>query len=125
MARILVADDEKEILSIFTAFLTKTGFEIVPAPGGAEAINCLRSGEKIDLVVLDMEMPQVKGLDVLQAKKDLRNSAPVIIVTGSMVSGKTLEALAAFGVGREDVLPKPVDLFVLLDTVRDKLAVNA
>ena len=125
MARILVVDDEEQIVKIFAAFLVKTGFEVIQALGGEEAIGLLRSGGTMDLMILDMKMPRLTGLDVLKAKRDLNDQRPVIIVSGSMGEEKGYDELKEFGFSRKDILYKPVDLFLLLDEVRKKLNMTA
>ena len=78
----------------------------------------------MDLMVLDMKMPKVTGLDVLKAKHGLKDVRPVIVVTGSMGQEKVYAAVKEFRLGREDIVYKPVDLLVLLDEVKRKLGMN-
>ncbi len=124
MARILVVDDEQQIAAVFAAFLAKVGFEVVQVHGGEQAIGLLKSDEKIDLMILDMKMPVVTGLDVLKAKHALNNITPVIIATGSIGQEKVYKDLEEFGFVRDDIVYKPVDLFLLLDEVKKKLGMT-
>jgi len=71
MPKILVVDDEEGIRRVLAEFLTKMGFEIIKASAGEEAIGLLRSGVEMDLMVIDMKMPKVGGLEVLKEKKNL------------------------------------------------------
>ena len=125
MAKILVVDDEEKIAGIFVAFLIKKGFEVIQVSGGEEAIALLKSGVEIDLMILDMKMPKVTGLDVLKARNGMKDTRPVIIVTGSMGQDKTYEDIAEFGFRREDVVYKPVDLFLLLEEIKKRLGMKA
>jgi DNA-binding NtrC family response regulator len=119
-----VVDDEKQIVEIFAAFLAKMGFEVIQAFGGEEAIGLLKSGVTIDLMILDMKMPKVTGLDVLKVKNSLKDARPVIILTGSVGQEKIYHELKEFGFVREDIVYKPVDLFFLLGEVKKKLGMK-
>ena len=121
MTKIMVVDDEKQILDIYSALLVKKGFEVIQASGGKEACDVLLSGVPLDLIILDMKMPQVTGLDVLNLRHKLRNSTPVIIVSGSMGQEEAYRGLEEFGFKVEDILYKPVDLYLLLDMINKKL----
>jgi DNA-binding NtrC family response regulator len=124
MPKILIVDDEANIVKIFADFLSRMGFDVIPAVGGAAAVELLKSGIAMDLMVLDMKMPKVTGLDVLKAKHGLKDARPVIIVTGSMGQEKVYAAVKEFGLCREDIVYKPVDLFVLLDEIKKKLGLS-
>jgi DNA-binding response OmpR family regulator len=122
MSRILIVDDEPKIVQIFTTFLSKMGFEVMPAHGGEEAVAFLRSGARADLMIVDMKMPKVTGLDVLRLRHELGLTMPVIIVTGSMSQEKGYKQLEALGFSPGDIIYKPVDLFLLLAEVKKHLA---
>jgi DNA-binding NtrC family response regulator len=124
MPRILVVDDEEQIVKIFTDFLSRMRFDVISAVGGAAAIELLKSGVVMDMMILDMKMPKVTGIDVLKAKHGLKDARPVIIVTGSMGQEKVYAAVKEFGLAREDIVYKPVDLLVLLDEIKKKLGMN-
>ena len=78
----------------------------------------------MDLMILDMKMPRITGLDVLKVKKDLQDIRPVIILTGSMGQEKIYKDLEGLGFRWEDVIYKPVDLLLLLNEVKKKLGMN-
>ena len=124
MHRILVADDEPEILKLLEEFLAKMGFEAVTALGGERAIEILKSEVKIDMAVLDMKMPQVKGTDVLREMKKINKEIPVIILTGSIDVKKYIDGLKELGYNENDICYKPVDLYVLLSMVKKKLGLE-
>lgn len=121
MSKVLVVDDEEQIRRILAEFLTKMGFEVIQASGGEEAIRLLKSDEQIDIFVVDMKMPKVTGSDVLKEKKMLNDVRPVIILTGSITLEKDIGALKELGVGPDDILTKPIDLFLFLEVVKKKL----
>ncbi len=121
MPKILVVDDEEQIRRVLAEFLTKMGFEVIKVAGGEEAIGLLRSGLDMDLMITDIKMPKVTGLDVLKQKDNLNDARPVIILTGSIDVRKYLSVLKELGFGPDDIVIKPVDLFSLLDAVKKKL----
>lgn len=122
MPKILVVDDEEQIRRILAEFLAKIGFEVIQVSTGEEAIGLLRLGVEMDLMVVDMKMPEVGGLEVLKEKKNLHNVRPVIILTGSVDAEKDYASgLKELGLGPGDIIYKPVDLFSLLDAVKKKL----
>ncbi len=124
MARILVVDDEEQIRGLLASFFTRTGFEVTLASGGEEAVRLLKSGILIDLMILDMTMPKVTGADVLKEKKSLKNTSPVLLLTGNTAWNKTNVNPETLGIQLEDVVYKPVDLFILLAMVKNKLGMS-
>lgn len=121
MPKILVVDDEEQIRRILAEFLAKMGFEIIQVSTGEEAIGLLRSGVEMDLMVIDMKMPKVGGLEVLKEKKNLNDVRPTIILTGSIDAEKHYTGLKELGFVPGDIIYKPVDLFELLNVVKKKL----
>ena len=122
MSRILIVDDECEIVDILSEFLKKSGFDVIIACGGKEGINVITSKEDIDLMVLDMRMPQVSGADVLEAMHNAGNVIPVIILSGSLGVRSNVETVRRLGYNENDILSKPVDLEELLKAVKEKLS---
>jgi two-component system nitrogen regulation response regulator NtrX len=123
MSKILVVDDEIRIVDIIEKFLKINGFDVVKAIGGEDAIRVLSTDTRFDLMVLDMKMPKVNGLDVIQKKEELGKKFPVLLLTGSVDAEKYLEELKDRGFTAEDILYKPIDLFVLLEKVKKKLGI--
>lgn len=122
MPRILIIDDEKEILDILEIFLIKNGFEVIKTQKGFEATDIIKSWSRIDLLILDMKMPQTSGIDVLKAMKKAGIDTPVVILSGSIDLQKDVEELNKLGYNTDSILYKPVDLFELLEKVKQKLA---
>ena len=73
---VLVVDDESSILDTLRILLRKEGYEITTAQGGKAGLEQIRSGNHA-IVLTDVRMPQVSGLDILQAAKDHAAGAPV------------------------------------------------
>ena len=120
--KILLVDDEVEILKILEEFTSKMGFAVITADGGERALEVIHSKAKIDLIVLDMKMPRVKGIDVLRELDKLGRRIPAIILSGSIDIPKHSEDLKTLGYDYEDVLTKPVDLNHLLEKINNKLS---
>jgi len=78
--KILVVDDEKNILMLYKAELEDEGYEVITANSGKEAIELFDS-EKPDLVTLDIMMPDIDGIQVLRQLKQKNPSVPVIMLT--------------------------------------------
>jgi DNA-binding response OmpR family regulator len=121
MYKILVIDDEQEIVKILEEFLTKAGFSVITAAGGEEGIKVLNSAQKLDLMIMDMRMPKVNGVDVLKEMKRINKNIPIIILTGSIDASRHEKDLKELGYSRDDIVSKPIDLFSLLAMAKKKL----
>ena len=124
MYRILVVDDEAAIVKLLQEFLRKFGFEVIKAAGGEEALAMLCSPEAFDLMIVDMKMPKVAGLEVLREFKKTRGETPFIVLTGSIDIERNEKELAEAGCTKETMLYKPVDLFLLLGMVKKLLGIQ-
>ena len=109
---ILVVDDSRTLRRILIRELNSLGFEnILEAADGLEAIETVKS-KSIDLMLLDMEMPELDGLGVLEALKsdEVYKSLPIIVISGAEQFDKTIKCIE---IGAEDYLPKPFDPILL------------
>ena len=121
LSKILIVDDEPEIVKVIEEFLIKTGFEVITALEGSKAIEIINSQSKINLMVLDMKMSEISGIGVLKEVKKINSQIPVIILTGSIDAQKHIGDLRSLGRNYDDILTKPVDLSLLLDKIKKKL----
>ncbi len=112
-ARILVVDDEESIRDLLRLVLTGEGYSVVTASGGEEAIEYLEA-QRFDLVITDLVMPTVNGVEVLRAAKRIDPAYPVIVITG-YPSVETVTELVRLGAG--DYLTKPFNVDVVIVTV--------
>ena len=112
-ARILVVDDEESIRDLLRLVLTGEGYSVVTANDGEEAIEHLEA-QRFDLVITDLVMPTVNGVEVLRAAKRIDPNYPVIIITG-FPSAETVTELVRLGAG--DYLTKPFTIDVVVATV--------
>jgi DNA-binding response OmpR family regulator len=117
---VLVVDDEPEVQQLLQDFLTDRGYEVLLAADASEALALL-GARRPDLVLLDIALP---GMDGLEALKRMAASDPglrVIVITANTDIGLTAELL---GLGAVDYIPKPFDLEYLDQAVRVQLAAS-
>ncbi len=114
MFHILVADDDKNTRLLFKAILEKAGYTVTLATDGIEAIDAMDK-EHIDLVILDVMMPNMNGYEFTKSLRDANNYLPVL-----MVSAKQLpkDKHMAFASGTDDYMTKPVDKEELLYRIK-------
>ena len=118
MSRILVVDDDKTTRHVLSSVLTKAGFTTSVAKDGVEALKALGSGG-YDLLLLDVWMPRMNGLDLLAKLRTAKQRPRVVIMTSDDAPETLLRAV------REQAfryVHKPVESPALLQTVRDALA---
>ena len=117
MAKILLIDDERFIRSSLREILEYENYEVVEAQDGAEGLQKIRE-EEFDLVMCDIKMPILDGLDVLEQVKQLERVPQFIMISAH---GTIETAVEATKKGAFDFIPKPPDLNRLLLTVRNAL----
>ncbi|MBI4562037.1 MAG: sigma-54-dependent Fis family transcriptional regulator, partial [Candidatus Rokubacteria bacterium] len=104
--RILVADNERSMRELLAITLKRDGYDVSLADGGEAAIEAVRR-ESFDLVITDMRMPKVDGIQVLRAVKDLAPDTAVIMITAF---SSTETAVEAMKLGAYDYITKPFKL---------------
>ncbi len=107
--RILVVDDEKHVLVLFSRILQKEGYEVECASSGSEAIEKLAKSS-FDLVVTDLKMNGVDGLDLIRKGKTVNRALPFILISGY---GTAQTAGTAAREGADVYLMKPIDIIDL------------
>ena len=116
--RLLLVDDEPDFLQAYARRFTRRNVEITPASSGQEAIDRVRENT-FDVVILDVMMPEMSGLETLRRIKAIKPDLPVIILTGHADSKVLIEGM---DMGAFDFLLKPVGTdelyFKVLDAVR-------
>lgn len=114
---LLVVDDEEQVREVIARVLGRCGYLVLKAASGQEAIDCYgRHSAEIDLVILDMVMPQMNGHETLVRLKQMDPNVTALFITGYTSDGQ-LRKLAEQGLAQ--VLEKPVDLKVLSRRVRE------
>ncbi|HUF32334.1 MAG TPA: response regulator [Acidimicrobiales bacterium] len=122
MARILVVDDEPDILMVVRLSLEAHGHEVLLAADGRMALDRL-TGHLPDLVLLDLMMPVLDGWGVLVALRDRPEEVPVVVLS-ALVGNKAAER-RAYDLGALDVVGKPFEVDALLRRVDELLALDA
>ena len=115
--QILVVDDELSMRELLEYMLSKEGYKITCAQNGAEAIGLLKKND-FDLLLCDIRLGDMSGLEVLRASKE-RNSASVVIMISAYASTET--AVEAMNDGAYDYVPKPFNNEELLETISKAL----
>ena len=106
--RVLLVDDQPELRRLFRRSLGKAGFEVVEAWDGRVAIELLRKSP-FDVVISDVRMPDMSGMELLKALHELDPDLPVVLTSGSPDTSSTSEA-NEFGAFAYLVKPVPFDL---------------
>src|SRR4051794_34127961 len=111
--KILVVDDEPKIVQIARDYLERAGYAVVPAYDGIAALESARA-ERPDLVVLDLGLPEVDGLDVTRALRKTSN-VPIIMLTARV---EEADKLVGLELGADDYITKPFSPRELVARVR-------
>lgn len=119
-ARVLIVDDEKDFCDILYRVVKKAGFTALIAHDGEMALEMARIGLP-DIVLLDVRMPGMDGIEVLRRVKKLNPALPVLMVTA--YSG-VHDAVEAMKEGAYDYLPKPLDNHALLEKIKTAISHN-
>ena len=115
--RILIVDDEEVLRDVLDAVLRREGFDVVSASSGEEALSLL-DGEEIDLVILDIMLPGISGIDTLRSMRISNPHLPVIVITAfSSIDG----AIEAMKYGAYHYIPKPFKNEEVIITVNKAL----
>jgi phosphate regulon transcriptional regulator PhoB len=114
--KILVVDDEKDIVDLITYNLEKEGFATIKAYDGERTLELIKS-QKPDLVVLDLMLPGIRGLEVCKFIRRNRETEalPVIMLTAK---GDHVDRIIGFEVGADDYITKPFNIRELIARVR-------
>jgi two-component system response regulator PilR (NtrC family) len=101
--RVMIVDDEEVLRDVLEVVLRREGFDVVLAASGEEALNLL-DGEEVDLIILDVMLPGISGIDTLRAIRISNPTLPVVVITAfSSIDG----AIEAMKFGAFHYIPKP------------------
>ncbi len=116
-ATILIADDDADIRAMLSDFLGSHGYRVIEAASGSAVLAACQNpeGPQPDLILMDMRMPELNGLEVLQRLRDLSSETGVVVMTAY---GSSSNAIRAIQLGAYDYLTKPFDMEEVLATVR-------
>jgi DNA-binding NtrC family response regulator len=114
MKKILIVDDNDNVRSAFSLFLKKHGFASIEASDGKTAVVVFQK-EKPDIVLLDLKMPNMDGIECMQVLKTIDSNVPIIIITAH---GDVPTAVTAIQLGAYDFILKPPDFDKLMLTIK-------
>lgn len=116
MAKILVCDDDKDIVEAIDIYLTQEGYEVQKAYDGDEAIKILKSNE-VDLLIMDVMMPRLDGIRAtLKIRENM--SLPIIILSAK---SEDADKILGLNIGADDYITKPFNLLELVARVKSQL----
>jgi two-component system, chemotaxis family, chemotaxis protein CheY len=115
--RALIIDDSKAMRSILARMLRDLGFEILEAANGRQALDCLNSGEMVDIALVDWNMPEMNGLEFVRGVRAERkyDSILLMMVTTETETENVAGALAA---GANEYVMKPFTPEVIVEKLR-------
>lgn len=120
-ATVLIIDDEAKLNHLVQEDLQEAGFETLGALTGKDGLNLVRAND-VDLVLLDQQLPDIHGIEVLKTLREEEPNIPVIIVTGH---GEVALAVQAMKLGAYDYLSKPYNLDQVILTANKALEASA
>jgi DNA-binding NtrC family response regulator len=118
MRKVLIIDDDVAVTNYFMVFLVQTGLFEPSVANDSREVEGILQRERFDIIMLDMDMPNVSGMDILRAMRAKSDPTPVVILTG--VSDVDL-AVRAMKLGAFDYLTKPVDDQNLLQVLENAI----
>lgn len=111
---VLVAEDVDTSNMFYKAALSKTGVSVIWAETGSDALKECKKEQKIDLILMDIHMPEMNGLDATTKIKEIRPNVPIVVQTAYLLSN---EREKSFEAGADDFLAKPITYQKLLEVL--------
>lgn len=116
-ATILVVDDDREIAELIEIYLSNEGYKIIKAYDGIECLTTLEQNKDIKLLILDIMMPNMDGLEVCRAIRSESN-IPILMLSAK---AEDMDKIIGFGMGADDYLTKPFNPLELVARVKSQL----
>lgn len=116
MNRILIVDDDRDIVAALEIYLTTSGYEVLKAYNGREALSALENGQ-VDLILMDVMMPQMDGIAATKAIRDSSN-IPILFLTAK---SEDVDLINGLNVGADDYITKPFKPMEVLARVKSHL----
>jgi DNA-binding NtrC family response regulator len=113
--KVLLVDDEPDFLEAMAARMRVRGLEVTTTTSTVDALS-IAENEIFDVIVMDLMMPEMEGLEALKALKDRKPESKIILLTGYATREKEAEALK---LGADDLLEKPADIERLLEKIKE------
>ncbi|MCO4780869.1 MAG: response regulator [Candidatus Cloacimonetes bacterium] len=118
MKKLLIIDDEEDFVFMLQELFEMSGFEVVPANDGEEAINILASNDKIDMVLTDLFMPVRNGIDVIKEVNAHYSHLPVFVITAVSSQKEDVEQMVGEFAVVKNIFLKPAKIKDLLAEVK-------
>ncbi|NIM99505.1 MAG: response regulator [candidate division Zixibacteria bacterium] len=115
---ILVVDDDDQAADVVRNLLLHEGYHVETAPNGRKAMDLLMSGQHFDLVITDLQMPEMDGIELLRQARQFMAYLPVIAMTGYVSTEDGMQCVEA---GAHNYLVKPFGMQSLLKLVKQGL----
>jgi two-component system, OmpR family, phosphate regulon response regulator PhoB len=115
LGRVLIVEDEQTIRETISLALREEGFEILSAEDGYTGLGMANKSEQLDLIVLDLMLPFINGLDLCRMIRMEGNGVPVLMLSAK---GSESDRIAGLDVGADDYLPKPFGMMELVARCR-------
>jgi two-component system response regulator GlrR len=106
MKTILLIDDDHDILNLVGEILTGLGYKVLPQPDAESALSILRQGTRVDLVITDLQMPGMSGMELVPVLRRVLPSVPVIMFTAH---GEVETYLKSLSLGVFEYINKPIE----------------
>jgi len=116
--KVLVIDDNKELTNIIERYLEQRGFDVISAYTVEEAMNVIERQERIDVILLDLMLPDMHGLEFLKIIREHEKNVAIIVITGLKDLNTVIEVMKA---GADDYLVKPFRLGELEEKINEIL----
>lgn len=116
--RILIVDDDREIVELLNIYLKNEGYEVIKAYNGQQALNYINNDDEIQLVILDVMMPKVGGIEVVEKLREANDSIPVIILSAKSSDNDKIQGLIS---GADDYVTKPFNPLEVIARVKSLL----
>ncbi|MBR0621410.1 response regulator transcription factor [Bacillus sp. RP12] len=118
--KILVVEDEKKIARVLSLELEYEGYEVTVKETGMDGLQALEE-ESFDLVLLDVMLPELSGLEVLRRVRKTNTATPIMLITAR---GSVPDKVSGLDLGANDYITKPFDIEELLARIRAQLRLN-
>jgi len=120
MPKVLIIDDDEVLLRLLIITFTEEGYDVLSTADGPQGV-ILYKEHRPGVVLLDLGLPSMSGIEVLKEIKEFDNKAKVIVVTGY---GSVESAVLAIQYGAADYVEKPVEVEILLKKMKEVLEVT-
>ncbi len=114
--KLLFVEDEKDLLSIISGALTKLQANFLTASNGLEALKVIEQNPDIDVIVTDINMPYMNGLDMIKILKDKGNTTPIVIMSAH-TEMEYVDRAKEYGI--DNYLLKPFDFIKFIELIAD------